>query len=317
VNYHHRLDFSAVWGEGTASSSDGQRFGIQADSLLAAFYPRYFGYYDRAVTVYTHVSDQYSVYGTRAISCAPREALYVLDGLLENDTVLRIGEHYTDTHGYTEHLFGLCHLLGYAFMPRIRDLKDQQLYKMEPGRSYGCLDPLFRGGIDAALIQGQWDALVRVAASLRNRTAPAHVVVQRLAGGAPADRLAKALTALGRVVKTIYILRYLHEEEVRRRVQLQLNRGESRHALARWLFFANRGEFRTGDYEEIMNKATCLSLLSNAVLVWNTVHMAKIVAQLRGAGETVLDEDLARISPLAYSHVIPNGTYHFRQVAQA
>ena len=279
VNYHHRLDFSAVWGKGTTSSSDGQRFGIQADSLLAAFYPRYFGYYDRAVTVYTHLSDQYSVYGTRAISCAPREALYVLDGLLENDTVLRIREHYTDTHGYTEHLFGLCYLLGYAFMPRIRDLKDQQLYKIERGRSCGCLDPLFRGGIDTALIQGQWDALVRVAASLRNRTAPAHVVVQRLAGGSPADRLAKALTALGRVVKTIYILRYLHEEEVRRRVQLQLNRGESRHALARWLFFANQGEFRTGDYEEIMNKATCLSLLSNAVLVWNTVYMAKIVPQ--------------------------------------
>src|SRR4051812_12594220 len=96
-----------------------------------------------------------------------------------------------------------------------------------------------------------------------------------------------------------------------RRVQLQLNRGESRHDLARWLFFANQGEFRTGDYEEIMNKASCLSLLSNAVLVWNTVRMGEIVARLCAAGETVLDEDLARISPLAYAHVIPNGTYVF------
>jgi TnpA family transposase len=96
---------------------------------------------------------------------------------------------------------------------------------------------------------------------------------------------------------------------VRRRVQLQLNRGESRHDLARWLFFANRGEFRTGDYEEIMNQASCLSLLSNAVLVWNTVRMSELVARLRAAGETVSDEDLARISPLAYAHVIPTGTY--------
>ena len=48
--------------------------------------------------------------------------------------------------------------------------------------------------------------------------------------------MAKALTALGSVVKTIYILRYLHEEELGRPVQLQLNRGESRHNLARWLF---------------------------------------------------------------------------------
>jgi TnpA family transposase len=110
---------------------------------------------------------------------------------------------------------------------------------------------------------------------------------------------------LGRVVKTIYILRYIHEEELRRRVQLQLNRGESRHALARWLFFGNRGEFRWGDYEEIMNKASCLSLLSNAVLVWNTVAIMRIVTQLRAAGEIIPDEGLARILPLKHQHVIP------------
>ena len=61
------------------------------------------------------------------------------------------------------------------------------------------------------------------------------------------------------------------------RVQLQLNRGEHRHILAKWLFFANRGEFRDGDINEIMNKTSCLSLLSNAVVIWNTIHMQKIV----------------------------------------
>ena len=139
----------------------------------------------------------------------------------------------TDTHGYTEHLFGLCYLLGFSFMPRLRGLADQQLYKIDRGTAYGRLEPLFRGGIDTELIREQWDPLVRIASSLRQRTAPAHVVVQRLAGSSPSDRVARALTALGRVVKTIYILRYLHEENVRRRVQLQLNRGESRHDLAR------------------------------------------------------------------------------------
>jgi hypothetical protein len=77
------------------------------------------------------------------------------------------------------------------------------------------------------------------------------------------------------------------------------------------LFFANRGEFRSGDYEEIMNKASCLTLLSNAVLVWNTMAIMKTVTELRAAGETILDEDLTRISPLMHQHVIPNGTYHF------
>jgi hypothetical protein len=61
-----------------------------------------------------------------------------------------------------------------------------------------------------------------------------------------------------------------------------------------------------------MNKATCLSLLSNAVLVWNTVHMTRLIARLRATGETIADEDVARISPAAFAHVIPNGTYFVR-----
>src|ERR1700693_2570411 len=88
-----------------------------------------------------------------------------------------------------------------------------------------------------------------------------------------------------------------YRQRIRRRVQLQLNRGEARHELAGWLFFANRDEFRTGDYEEIMNKASCLSLLSNAVLVWNTIKIGNIVGQLRGAGEQIDDADLSRVSP--------------------
>jgi TnpA family transposase len=108
-------------------------------------------------------------------------------------------------------------------MPRLRSLTDQQLYKIDRSTSSSRREPLFRGGVDTDLICEQGDPLVRVASSLRHRTAPTHVVVQRLGGSSPSDRLAKALTALGRVVKTIYLLRYLHDEELRRRVQRQLS----------------------------------------------------------------------------------------------
>ena len=113
--------------------------------------------------------------------------------------------------------------------------------------------------------------------------------------------------------RSLYLLRYIQDEELRGRMQLQINRGEGRHQLARRLFFANQGAFQVGDYEEIMNKATCLSLLSNAVLVWNTVQMTRIIEQLRASGETITTEELARVSPLAFSHIIPNGTYFTNQ----
>ena len=170
---------------------------------------------------------------------------------------------------------------------------------------------LFESTVSLDLIREQWDNLLRVATALKERAVPAHVILERLGSRQRSDRLSKALKALGRLVKTAYILRYLHDAELRDRVQLQLNRGEHRHALARRLFFADQGEFRTGDYEEIMNRASCLSLLSNAVLVWNTLEMTKLVDHLRTLGNEVRIEDLARISPLAHRHVIPNGRYDF------
>jgi len=118
VDHHHGLPLSSLWGDGCRSSSDSQRFAVERDSLLGSPYPRYFGYYDRALQLYTHTSDQHGVYATQAISYAPREAGYVLSGILDNDTVLDIREHTSDTHGFTEHRFRLCPLLGIAFMPR-------------------------------------------------------------------------------------------------------------------------------------------------------------------------------------------------------
>lgn len=144
VNHHHQLPISTIYGAGEISSSDAQRFRLRADSLIALYYPRYYGYYDKAIGIYTHVSDQYAVFNTKVISCSPREALYVLDGLLENNTILKPKDHTTDTHGYTEIIFALCHLLGFYFMPRIRDLKKQQLYKINKEFNGGKFSPLLK-----------------------------------------------------------------------------------------------------------------------------------------------------------------------------
>ncbi len=309
VNRHHQLPLSGVQGTGTLSSSDAQRFGIRASSLLASYYPRYYGYYEKAIGLYTHVSDQYSVFSTKVISCSPREALYVLDGLLENNTILQIREHTTDTHGFTEMIFALCHLLGFYFMPRIRDLKDQQLYRVDRTVDYSVFTPLLTKTADLDIVEEQWEEMIRVVLSLKQRTAPAHVVVQRLTNRFPSDRLSKAFTNLGRIIKTQYILRYLTDPNLRRTVQLQLNKGEYRHKLPRRVFFADQGEFTTGDYEEIMNKASCLSLVSNAILYWNTIQIHDIVENLRSQGEDIDQETLSHISLLPFKHVVPNGMY--------
>ena len=315
VNQHHQLPLSFVHGTGELSSSDAQRFGIRASSLLASYYPRYYGYYRKAIGIYTHVSDQYAVFSTRVISCSPREALYVLDGLLENNTILKPKKHTTDTDGYTEIIFALCYLLGYEFMPRIRDLKDQQLYRINKNFDYGVFTPLLTKTANIDLVVEQWSIMCHVALSLQQRSAPAHIVVQRLLNSYPSDRLSTAFTHLGRIIKTRYILRYLTDPQLRYTVQRQLNKGEYRHKLPRWIFFANQGEFTTGDYEEIMNKASCLSLVSNAILYWNTLHIHEIITALRQQGEVIEDETLSHISLLPFKHVLPHGTYFIEDLS--
>jgi TnpA family transposase len=312
INCHQGYLISQVYGDGTYASSDAQRYGIQTSSILSSYYPRFYGYYDKAISIYTHISDQYSVFSTIVISCALREATYVLDGLLLNNTNINPEFHCTDTHGYTDHLFALCYLLGISFQPRLSDLPHQALYKMNKNDRYDLIDDLFTGAIDLQLIREQWDTIVRVAASLKNRIAPAHVIIQRLAGRE--DKVSKALQVLGRLIKTIYIFRYISDPELRRKVHLQLNRGESRHSLAKIIFFDNRGVFKTSDYDEIMNKASCLSLVSNAVLVWNTHHMQHVVDRLKREGYEVEDEILAKVSPLSFKRLLVHGIYNFEEI---
>ena len=87
---------------------------------------------------YTHISDQYSPFYTCIISRV-RDSTHVLDGLLYHESDTEIREHYTDTAGFTDHVFALMHLLGFAFCPRIRDLHDKNCLSKEsreiPGAS--------------------------------------------------------------------------------------------------------------------------------------------------------------------------------------
>lgn len=61
VNQHSQLALSQVHGAGQLSSSDGQRFVIRANSLLSSYYPRYCGYYDKAIGIYTHFGSIFSL----------------------------------------------------------------------------------------------------------------------------------------------------------------------------------------------------------------------------------------------------------------
>ena len=310
VNYHYRLPLSRVWGNGTFSSSDGQRFPVTVQNRQAAALPRYFGL-GKGITIITWTSDQRSQYGTKPISPGTRESLYVLDEIVDNKTDLPIAAHTTDTNGMTEIQFALFDLFNLQFAPRIRDIADQRLYRMDSAKTFTTLDPLITGTIRQRLIVEHWDDLLRLAASIKTGWVTASLLIGKLQAYPRQNALTRALQEYGRLIKTIFILRYLESEEYRHRIEAQLNKGEEIHALRQFLFFASEGKLRKRQNEAQINQASCLNLVTNTVITWNTIYMAAIVQQLRQEGHEIADDDLAHISPVRYEHLNVYGRYHF------
>jgi TnpA family transposase len=316
VNFQHRQPLAQHWGGGTLSSSDGQRFPVRGKVRNARALPRYYGY-GQGITFYTWSSDQFSQYGTKVISSTMRDATYVLDAILDNETDLTILEHTTDTAGYTDLVFALFDLLGLQFSPRLRDIGDRQLYKLKTDATlYPRLDARLIGRTDLSQLSERWDDLARVAGSIKRGYVTSSLLVSRLQAYPRQGQLTKLLQEYGRFVKTIFILRYLEDEALRQRVHAQLNKGEKLHDLRKFLFFAREGVVSQKYEEGQANQAGCLNLLTNAVVVWNTVYMQAALDTLRLEGSPVQEEDLAHLWPTRFAHIHRYGKYEFN-VAEA
>jgi TnpA family transposase len=312
VNYHHKLSLSQAWGNGMLSSCDGQRCPVSGKNRLARPLPRDFAY-ATGVTFYSWSSDQLSQYGTKAIPATVRDAPYVLDELCNNETELPIIEHTTDTYGYTEIIFALCDLVGFRFTPRLRDLGRQRLYASGglDMQRYPRLAPYVRWRIRRPRILDWWDEMLRVAGSIRLGWVTASLFVHKLHASPQKSALARALQEYGRLIKTLHILRWYAQPEDRRRITRQLNKGEALHDLRAFLMVANKGQLRRKRPEDLTHQALCLNLVTNAVIVWNTVYMAAVIEQLKQEGYPVQESDLAHVWPTRYAHINIYGKYHF------
>lgn len=245
------------------------------------------------------------------IPCRLREAAFSLDGLMEHDTELDPKVCYTDTHGYTEVVMATAALLGFELAPRIKDIKDQTLYKIDRQQLYPNLDPILSGTIKPNLIRTAWDETVRVIASIEDRIVSPSLVLNRLGSYARQNSVYQCLAEIGRVHKTVHILKTLDDEEYRRRMGRELNKGEASHDLSRFLCFGKEGVLRGREFGDQVHTFSCLSILHNAVVAWNMIHIARIVAELRAEGHQIEDETQSHVTPLMRKHINPFGRYHF------
>ena len=309
------IPLAQKWGGGHVASADGQRFKVPVETLMAASNYKYFGE-ERGITYFTFMSDQFSSFYGIVIPGAVREALYILDGLLEQQTVLEPVEIMSDAAGYTDVVFGLFWLLGYQFSPRLKSIGKTRFWRFDKKARYGALSKIARHYLNEERMIDNWDDLLRVAGSLKLGMVTASGLMKTLQAGEGASELAKAIAEVGRVAKTMYLLNYIDDANYRRRILIQLNRGEQRHQLARAVFHGRRGQVWKKYQEGQEDQLGTLGLVVNMIVLWNTLYIQKALDHLRTTGMAIREEDLLRLTPLGFDRIRLTGRYDFTLTAQ-
>lgn len=310
VDHQATLSLAKKWGGGEVASSDGLRFVTPVRTINSGPNRKYFGS-RRGITWYNFVSDQYSGFHGIVVPGTLRDSIFLLEGLLEQQTGLNPTEIMTDTSGVSDMIFGLFWLLGYQFSPRLADAGEAVFWRIDKDVDYGVLNEIARGVVKTRRIEQHWEDMMKITGSLKLGTVQASELIRSLLRSDRPSSLSQAIIDAGRINKTLYLLNYIDDEEYRRRILIQLNRGEERHGLARVICHGQRGEIRKRYREGQEDQLGALGLVTNAVVLWNTIYMEASLNHLKKQSFEVRKEDETRLSPLLYHHINMLGHYSF------
>lgn len=217
VDYQTHLPLANKWGGGEVASADGMRFTTSVRTINAGPNRKYFGT-SRGITWYNFLSDLGAGFHGIVVPGTLRDSIFVLEGLLEQQTSLNPMEIMTDTAGASDMVFGLFWLLGYQFSPRLADAGASVFWRTSKEANYGALNDLARSCVSPKKIEQHWDDMMRIAGSLRLGVVHASELTRSLLKSDRPSSLAQAIIEAGRINKTLYLLNYIDDEDYRRRI---------------------------------------------------------------------------------------------------
>ncbi|MEP9564558.1 Tn3-like element ISXc4 family transposase [Xanthomonas perforans] len=305
-----RIALARTWGGGDVASADGMRFVVPVRTIHAGPNPKYFNR-GRGVTWYNLLSDQRTGLNAITVPGTLRDSLILLAVVLEQQTELQPTQIMTDTGAYSDLVFGLFRLSNYRFCPRLADVGGTRFWRVDPDADYGELNALARQRVNLDRITPHWDDVLRLVGSLKLGLVPAMGIMRTLQVDERPTSLAQAIAEIGRIDKTIHTLNFIDDEARRRATLLQLNLGEGRHSLAREIFHGKRGELFQRYREGQEDQLSALGLVVNMIVLWNTLYMDAVLAQLRSEGYPIRPEDEARLSAFVHEHINMLGRYSF------
>jgi len=266
----------------------------------------------KGVPIYTLVANHIPV-NAKVIGANEYEGHFVFDLLYNNPTKVEPKVHSTDMHGINQVNFAILDFFGYQFAPRFTQIGSEltKLYGFQPiGKYDKCiLRPSHK--VNKKLIIEEWDNIQRIIASLALKTTTQSTIIRKLSSYKRNNRTQQALWEYDNLVRTYYLLDYIHSKTIRKNVQKALNRGEAYHRLRRIIAYGNEGKFRVHSHAEQHIWSDCGRLIANAILFYNLHLLSGLLEIHKSQNNTKQLELLKRISPVAWAHINIYGIYQF------
>jgi len=294
------------------TSSDGQRFTVKGNSIHSAYSYKSFKK-GRTANAYNFIDERQLSWYSTVIDSFEREASYVIDGLMHNETI-ESKIHSTDTHGFTEAVFALMNLLGFEFAPNIAKVYKQQLYAFAKNIEYTekGYKILPDGYINTKLIEENWDNILRLITSIKLKECTASQIFKRLNSYSRQHPVYKALKEFGKIVKTIFLLKFMDDVELRQAIRKQLNKIESSNRFSDAIRFANNGESIFPTRQEQLVAESCTRLIKNGIICWNYLYLTNQIQQAKTMErKKEIIEAIKSGSVMAWQHIYFHGLYDF------
>jgi TnpA family transposase len=297
-----------IWGEATTScAADSKQFQSWDHNLLTEWHLRYGG---RGVMVYWHVDKNSCCIYSQLKRVSSSEASAMIQGVIRHCTEMRVKQQFVDSHGQTEVAFAFCRLLGFELMPRLKNIHKQKLYRHDASQSdaFSELQEILSSPIKWELIDQELDAMVKHIIALKMGMADAESLLRRFTRTNIQHPTYKAFSELGKVIKTIFLCKYLHNEQIRREIHEGLNVVESWNSANDFIMIGKGGELTSNRQEDQEISLLCLHLLQSSLVYINTL-MIQDVLEDKALLDRLTARDHAALSPLFTSHVNPFGRF--------
>src|SRR5271166_5223848 len=246
-------------------------------------------------------------------SCGVWEAVHLIEGLLANKSDIQPSTVHADTQGQSAPVFALATLFGFDLMPRIRNFKDLIFFRPNEHLVYPHTDALFgergRNVIDWKFIERHWQDLMQVAISISEGRISSATLMRRLRSNSRKNRIYKVFREVGRSVRTVALLRYLADPQLRARITAATNKVESYNGFSHWLAFGNNGVLADNDPAEQEKLIKLNTLLANLVIFHNALDIMDVVRKLAAEGWLITAGQLGAMSPYIRAHISRFGAY--------